>query len=107
MSPSQHVLCAGLQRRASLANTVPGTFWALAFLLLPQHADHKSSVLESVLSGVYPFRMIALKISTVQVSQAFNAAGIRPGDPTLFPNVSWDQVEKGSLEEEESMSRGM
>ena len=86
---------------------MPGTFWALAFLLLPQHADHMSSVLESVLSGVYPFRMIALNISSFQSLQALNAAGLGPGDPTPFPDMSWDQVEKGSLEEEESMSKVM
>ena len=30
---------------ASLANTVPAAFWALAFLLLPSHAQHLDAVL--------------------------------------------------------------
>ena len=32
------------------ANTVPATFWALAFLLLPDNADHKQQILHSLRS---------------------------------------------------------
>lgn len=40
-----HVLLALLW--ASLANTVPAAFWALAFLLLPEHQHYKQQVLAS------------------------------------------------------------
>lgn len=33
------------------ANTVPATFWALAFLLLPDNAHHKQQILSSLQSG--------------------------------------------------------
>ncbi|DBA87474.1 TPA: Cytochrome P450 7B1, variant 4 [Trebouxia sp. C0004] len=38
-----HVLLALLW--ASLANTIPATFWALAFLLLPDNQEHKQQIL--------------------------------------------------------------
>ncbi|KAL3140850.1 hypothetical protein ABBQ32_005388 [Trebouxia sp. C0010 RCD-2024] len=36
---------------ASLANTVPATYWALAFLLLPDNAHHKQHILSSTQPG--------------------------------------------------------
>ncbi|KAL3148124.1 hypothetical protein ABBQ38_014405 [Trebouxia sp. C0009 RCD-2024] len=36
---------------ASLANTIPATFWSLAFLLLPDNAHHKQHILSSIQSG--------------------------------------------------------
>ena len=45
-SLAPHVMLAVMW--AALANTVPAAFWSVAFLLLPEHAQHRHRCLEAL-----------------------------------------------------------
>ena len=45
-SLAPHVMLAVMW--AALANTVPAAFWSVAFLLLPEHAQHRQRCLENL-----------------------------------------------------------
>ncbi len=45
-SLAPHVMLAVMW--AALANTVPAAFWSVAFLLLPEHAQHRRRCLEAL-----------------------------------------------------------
>ena len=45
-SLTPHVMLAVMW--AALANTVPAAFWSVAFLLLPEHAQHRQRCLRAL-----------------------------------------------------------
>ena len=58
---------------AMQANTVPATFWAVAFLLLPEHQQYKQQVLHSVqqpVAGHLPLHPEASSNMTVDAARA-------------------------------------
>ncbi|KAA6426780.1 MAG: cytochrome P450, partial [Trebouxia sp. A1-2] len=97
-----HVLLALLW--ASLANTIPATFWALAFLLLPDNQEHKQQILLALQSTRFPDTHTSVPDAQAQQEKSHNgrfsaavgdseavAAGLAaaaPGfDAATHPNV--------------------
>ena len=77
-SLAPHVMLAVMW--AALANTVPAAFWSAAFLLLPEHAQHRRRCLES--------------LSTKPEIQAFVQVSQQPQDVPTQPNIGFPRPSK-------------